>query len=386
MADIKLEHISKTYDDTAVLTDLSLTIREGEFLTLLGASGCGKSTLLRLLAGLELPDTGTLRKGDVDMLSLSPGERDCAMVFQSYALYPHMTVGDNICTPLYMRMLRCWQRLPGMRWLSPHARRQIKLAHRQGHRVAQTLGIDTLWSRKPAQLSGGQRQRVALARAMVRRPTVFLFDEPLSNLDAGLRQSLRGEIRQLHDALNVTFVYVTHDQHEAMSMSDRIAVMKGGCILQLGTPAEIYDCPQHKDVAALVGTPRINFITLTRDADGRANYQGHTIDSLVPANTAVLAFRPHTARRQNGPNSLGITGQITLVEFTGTEQLVTLKTLTETSLTAIVDKQQRCVVGDVMTIYVACEDLHGFDAQGGRVELIYAARQDPVVPTPVFSL
>jgi len=385
MADIELAQISKTYGDTAVLTNLSLTIREGEFLTLLGASGCGKSTLLRLLAGLELPDTGTLRKGDVDMLSLTPGERDCAMVFQSYALYPHMSVGDNICTPLYMRMLCFWQRLPGMRWLNPHARRQTRLAHQQGHRVAHMLGIDPLWSRKPAQLSGGQRQRVALARAMVRRPTVFLFDEPLSNLDASLRQSLRGEIRQLHDELNVTFVYVTHDQHEAMSMSDRIAVMKGGRILQLGTPSEIYDCPQHKDVAALVGTPRINFITLTRDADGRANDQGYAIDSLVPANTAVLAFRPQSVRRQSGPNSLCVTGQITLIEFTGTEQLVTLKTRAQESLTAILDKQQRVVVGEILTMYVDAEDLHGFDAQGGRIELRYLPRQNPVVSAPVFS-
>ncbi len=385
MTDIKLEHIGKTYSETPVLFNLSLTIREGEFLTLLGASGCGKSTLLRLLAGLELPDTGTMRIGDTDMLRLSPGERDCAMVFQSYALYPHMTVGDNICTPLYMRMLRFWQRLPGMRWLSPHARRQTRLAHRQGHRVAQMLGIDALWARKPAQLSGGQRQRVALARAMVRRPAVFLFDEPLSNLDASLRQSLRGEIRQLHDELNVTFVYVTHDQHEAMSMSDRIAVMQGGHILQLGTPADIYDCPTHKDVAALVGTPRINFLTLTRDDEGKAHFQGQAIDRLVPATVVILAFRPQTVRLLAGPNRLGVTGRITLVEFTGTEQLVTLKTQAEEALTAIVDKQQKCVVGEALTIYVEPGDLHGFDVQGARVELIYPSGRSNLVSVSLCS-
>ncbi|EMR4172120.1 ABC transporter ATP-binding protein, partial [Pseudomonas aeruginosa] len=191
MTDLVLDQISKSYGSTTVLDRLSLTIHDGEFLTLLGASGCGKSTLLKLLAGLEMPDSGTLRKGDTDILAQSPSERDCAMVFQSYALYPHMSVGDNICTPLYMRSLNFAQRLPGARWLIPGTRRRVRDAQDQGRQVAGILGIDHLWTRKPAQLSGGQRQRVALARAMVRRPSLFLFDEPLSNLDANLRQSLR---------------------------------------------------------------------------------------------------------------------------------------------------------------------------------------------------
>lgn len=367
MADIVLDQISKRYGETTVLDRLSLTIRDGEFLTLLGASGCGKSTLLKLLAGLESPDAGTLRAGGADLLSQSPGERDCAMVFQSYALYPHMTVGDNICTPLYMRALNFVQRMPGSRWLSPDARRRIREAQEQGRQVAATLGIDHLWTRKPAQLSGGQRQRVALARAMVRRPSLFLFDEPLSNLDASLRQSLRSEIRQLHDELGVTFVYVTHDQHEAMSMSDRVAVMKAGRILQLGTPQEIYRSPQHADVAAFVGAPRINFMAVTHNSTNTPCLQGQILEGRFPAQAARMAFRPHAAVLAPAHDALSVTGRVTLVEFTGVECMVTLETPAGESLVVILEPDAPVHTGTTLQVYVPDDAWHVFDAQGNAI-------------------
>lgn len=367
MTDIELTAVTKTYGATTVLNELSLSIKNGEFLTLLGASGCGKSTLLKLLAGLEPPDSGEIRKGNINLLAQTPAERDCAMVFQSYALYPHMTVGDNICTPLYMNTMSFMQRLPGVRWLSPSARKHIRTAHEQGRKIAKTLGIEHLWSRKPAALSGGQRQRVALARAMVRRPSLFLFDEPLSNLDANLRQSLRAEIRQLHDELGVTFVYVTHDQHEAMSMSDRIAVMKNGRILQLGTPAEIYDQPQHRDVAAFVGAPRINFLPITRDSQGRASFQGQNLGQMLPATVAEVGFRPHTASLKPQANALKINAHVVLVEYTGAERIVTLTTPENINLTIVLDSEPNLRTGDDLTLFIPMSHCHAFDLEGLRL-------------------
>lgn len=369
MTDIVLENITKTYGNTKVLNGLSLTIRDGEFLTLLGASGCGKSTLLKLLAGLEMPDTGTIRRGDTDLLTRSPGERDCAMVFQSYALYPHLSVCDNVCMPLYMRSLNFAQRLPGVRWLSPATRRQVRHAHAQGMDVARVLGIEHLWARKPAQLSGGQRQRVALARAMVRRPSLFLFDEPLSNLDANLRQSLRSEIRQLHEKLGVTFVYVTHDQHEAMSMSDRVAVMKDGQILQLGTPEDIYHAPEHANVAAFVGAPRINFLKVERDSAGRPMLQGRALDGIFANETDRLAFRPHEAALTPMREALPVSGVVKQVEFTGADCMVTLQTAADENIVVVLDPVARLQTGSPLTVYVRPDAWHAFDANGHRLAL-----------------
>jgi len=369
MTDIVLDHISKSYGSTTVLDKLSLTIRNGEFLTLLGASGCGKSTLLKLLAGLEMPDTGTIKKGGTDLLTQSPGERDCAMVFQSYALYPHMTVGDNICTPLYMRSLNFAQRLPGARWISLAARRKTHDAQQQGKKIAEILGIAHLWDRKPVQLSGGQRQRVALARAMVRRPSLFLFDEPLSNLDASLRQSLRSEIRQLHDELGVTFVYVTHEQHEAMSMSDRIAVMKSGHILQLGTPQEIYHSPSHTNVASFVGAPRVNFLTITQNASGHACLQDQPLYDHFPPAAARLAFRPQQASLIASEGALSVKGQITLVEFTGPECMLTMQTAAGETVVVVLETNPHLKTGDVLQVYVPHAAWHVFDAQGHSLHL-----------------
>ncbi|HCY15184.1 MAG: ABC transporter [Curvibacter sp. GWA2_64_110] len=370
MPDIQINGLTKQFGSTQVLKGLDLTVRDGEFLTLLGSSGCGKSTLLRLIAGLDQPDAGAIRLGERDLLQLSPSQRDCAMVFQTYALYPHMTVGENICTPLLMRGLNFWQRLPGMRWLSPAVRRKHAEAETSARKVAQSLGMDGLWERKSAQLSGGQRQRVALARAMVRHPSVFLFDEPLSNLDANLRQALRAEIRQLHDQLGVTFIYVTHDQHEAMSMSDRVAVMREGCVLQLGTPDEIYNQPAHVEVARFVGAPRINLLP--------GEIRGNSVWALgrqighVPqgqdGGVCQIGFRPQMGTLATA-NGLEIHGRITGVEYTGAELIATVQ---------LAMSEQSCVfclhsshpdlhIGETLRTWVSLDQIHVFAADGQRL-------------------
>jgi multiple sugar transport system ATP-binding protein len=260
VSSIIIQKISKSFGVTSVLKDISLTINDGEFVSLLGPSGCGKSTLLRLIAGLDVAERGSIVVGQHDVTRLHPKDRDLAMVFQSYALYPHLSVYDNIAVPLRMRRLNVWQRLPGVRLFS-RSQQKIEREIRQDiHEVAQTLGIQALLPRKPAQLSGGQRQRVALGRAMVRKPEAFLMDEPLSNLDAKLRVHMRSELSQLHRTLGATFLYVTHDQAEALTMSDRIAVMMEGSILQYDTPDEIYRNPSDLRVAEFVGSPRINML------------------------------------------------------------------------------------------------------------------------------
>ena len=243
MAELELAGLSKSFDGrTRVVDDVSLRVDDGAFLTLLGPSGCGKSTLLRLIAGLETADAGTVRIGGSPVDRLAPSERDVAMVFQSYALYPHLTVFENIAVPLRLR-----------------GRGKADVAVRV-RATAARLGIDGLLERRPRELSGGQRQRVALARALVREPRVFLLDEPLSNLDAQLRERARVELKSLFQSLRATVVYVTHDQVEALTLSDRIAVLRDGRIEQIGSPGEIYDAPATLFVAAFVGSPAINLL------------------------------------------------------------------------------------------------------------------------------
>jgi multiple sugar transport system ATP-binding protein len=351
-----------------VLKGLDLSIRDGEFLTLLGASGCGKSTLLKLIAGLDEPDAGSIRMGGQDLLALSPSQRNCAMVFQSYALYPHMTVGENICMPLLMRGLDFWGRLPGAKLVSAATRRTRTEADLNARKVAQSLGIGGLWERKPAQLSGGQRQRVALARAMVRRPAVFLFDEPLSNLDANLRQTLRAEIRQLHDQLGVTFVYVTHDQHEAMSMSDRVAVMHDGRILQIGTPEEIYRRPENLEVARFVGAPRINLLDAEIRGHGAVWAQGRQIGHADGrAGPCRIAFRPQ-AGVVDAAKGLEVCGTVSSVEYTGAERIVslTVESAQEASVFCFSAGGDAVRAGQGLRVSIAYADLHLFDADGQR--------------------
>ena len=260
MASLTLSGIAKSFGDTAVLKGIDLAIEDGEFLTLVGPSGCGKSTLIRIIAGLEGQDEGSIAIGGESVDHLRPHERRVAMVFQSYALYPHMTVRENIGLPLVLARLRVWERIPLLRLLSPRRGNVIRDVGREVEAVARQLHLESLLGRRPAQLSGGQRQRVALGRAMVRQPRAFLMDEPLSNLDAKLRVHMRSELAELHRKLGATFVYVTHDQVEAMTMSDRIAMMDSGRILQLGTPSELYERPANVKVASFIGSPSINLL------------------------------------------------------------------------------------------------------------------------------
>lgn len=242
MAKIRFDKLQKKFNDVSVINNLDLVIEDGEFFTFVGPSGCGKSTILNMIAGLEGVSGGKIYFDDSVVNGLSPSERDVAMVFQSYALYPHMTVYENIAFPLRMK------KRPGA------------VVDEEVKRVASLLGLEDLISRKPRELSGGQRQRVALGRAIIRRPKVFLMDEPLSNLDARLRIEMRAELKRLHQELGITTVYVTHDQAEAMSLSGRIAVINDGEIQQCGTPAEVYLRPSNTFVAGFIGSPPMNFI------------------------------------------------------------------------------------------------------------------------------
>ena len=245
MAQITLEHVSKYYGDMPVVRSIDLTVDDREFVVLVGPSGCGKTTTLRMIAGLEEISEGTVRIGARVVNALPAKDRDVAMVVQNYGLYPHMTVFDNMAFGLRMRKV---------------AKSEI---HASVTEAAQFLGIRELLERKPRALSGGQRQRVALGRAIVRNPQVFLFDEPLSNLDAQLRGDMRSEIKKLHQRLHATIVYVTHDQIEAMTMGDRIVVMKDGLIQQMGTPMEVYSRPVSRFVASFIGSPAMNFVDCT---------------------------------------------------------------------------------------------------------------------------
>lgn len=267
MSKISLQSIEKSFGETPVLKQVSLDIKEGEFVTLVGPSGCGKSTLLRILSGLEQADAGRVSIGGMNVTDVRPAERNLAMVFQSYALYPHLSVADNMMTPLRMRDLPMWGRLPVIGPLL--ARDTYRVMQGQVREVAETLKITPLLDRKPGQLSGGQRQRVALGRAMVRQPVAFLMDEPLSNLDAALRVHMRAELSELHRRLKTTFVYVTHDQAEALTMSDRMAIMMHGKFLQVGPPDEIYANPNCLEVARFIGSPAINTFAAEIQSDGR---------------------------------------------------------------------------------------------------------------------
>ena len=265
MASIKFDHVGKTFGDVEVLKDLNIDIPDQEFLVLVGPSGCGKSTALRCLAGLEEITTGNIIIGDRVVNNVAPKDRDIAMVFQSYALYPHMSVFDNMAFGLKLR------KVP-----KPEIKKRVDEA-------AEMISISHLLDRKPRQLSGGQRQRVALGRAIVRDPAVFLMDEPLSNLDAKLRVQTRAEISKLHQRLKTTFIYVTHDQTEAMTMGSRIAVMRDGVLQQLDTPQSLYDHPVNKFVAGFIGSPSMNFVrgTLKR-GDGQVFFDGGAFAVPIP--------------------------------------------------------------------------------------------------------
>ncbi len=305
MAAIACENVRKSFGAVEVLKDVSLDIADGEFLTLLGPSGCGKSTLLRIVAGLERNDSGSITIGARRVDTLPARDRDVAMVFQSYALYPHMTVAENIGLPLSMRRMNVWQRLPGLGALLPGTRTARKGIAKDVADAADALDIGPLLQRKPSQLSGGQKQRVALGRAMVRHPAAFLLDEPLSNLDAKLRVQMRSELTELQRRLGATMIYVTHDQSEAMTMSDRVAVMLAGKLQQVAPPRRLYDDPETLAVAEFVGSPKINVLVV-------GNERGGGFHAVRPEAMEVVA-----------PDAPGATtGRVRLVEHLGSESLV----------------------------------------------------------------
>ena len=299
MASVRLEGVAKTYPNGHVAaTGLDLEIADGEFMVLVGPSGCGKSTALRMIAGLETPTAGRILIGDRDVTIVAPQDRDIAMVFQSYALYPHMTVRDNLAFGLRMR----------------GAGRD--LIDRRVQDAARALGLEQVLGRRPAQLSGGQRQRVALGRAIVREPKVFLFDEPLSNLDAKLRVETRAELARLHRRLGATVVYVTHDQEEAMTLGTRVAVMNQGMLQQVAPPMELYRRPVNRFVAAFVGSPEMNFLP------------GQAVQHFVPggrsAANLTVGVRPHDLKIVD-PGAGDLSARVDVVEPLGSELLVYLE-------------------------------------------------------------
>src|SRR3954451_6225429 len=311
MATVEVRNVRKAFGATQILHGVSIEIPDGEFVILVGPSGCGKSTLLRMIAGLENVTSGEIRIGDRVVNNVPPKERDIAMVFQNYALYPHMTVADNMAFSLKLRR-------------APQSEIQARV-----DKAASILGLQKLLDRYPRQLSGGQRQRVAMGRAIVRDPQVFLFDEPLSNLDAKLRVAMRAEIKELHQRLKTTTVYVTHDQIEAMTMADKIVVMHDGIVEQMGTPLELYDRPDNQFVAGFIGSPAMNFLKGKLTANGSLGFQGPNGVKLPLANApatsqgrpAVYGTRPeHFTIADDGAEA-----EIVVVEPTGSETQVIAK-------------------------------------------------------------
>lgn len=321
MSIISLRGITKSFGQTPVLKGIDLDIADGEFLTLVGASGCGKSTLLRIIAGLENQTGGDVKILGESVNNVRASRRDLAMVFQSYALYPHLTVRQNMLTPLLLRDLSFYQRLPLVGRAMPGHSVRMDALKDMVEETAAILKIKPLLDRKPGQLSGGQRQRVALGRAMVRKPTAFLMDEPLSNLDAALRVHMRAELSDLHRSLRATFIYVTHDQSEALTMSNRMAVMIDGRIVQLGTPDEVYGDPQDIRVAEFVGSPKINIIPGRADAHGRVTAYGTPLHKGLRATNCNVSVcvRPEHLQIAPGPENEGWPFLVTHKENMGSD-------------------------------------------------------------------
>lgn len=370
MASLTINNARKSYGKTLVLHDVDIKVAEGEFLVLVGPSGCGKSTLLNMIAGLESVTGGTIEIDGAIVNDLPPADRDIAMVFQSYALYPNMTVAKNIAFGLEMR------KVPG------HEREKAVA------KVAELLQIEPLLNRKPGQLSGGQRQRVAMGRALVRNPKIFLFDEPLSNLDAKLRVEMRTEIKKLHQRLGTTIVYVTHDQIEAMTMATRIAVMQGGYLQQLGTPKSIYDRPANTFVATFMGSPPMNLIPASVETSS-----GHTtlrvahgdevacvnvppgvdVQALSHGQGVLLGLRPEWFELAGGTTASTahdinwkFDHQVIVTEPTGPDLLCVLNFSSSTEVVVRLDADAQVKAGDSITLSALLEKAMLFDQQSGQ--------------------
>ncbi|MBS7811675.1 ABC transporter ATP-binding protein [Roseococcus pinisoli] len=345
MASVEIRDVRKAFGSTAVLHGVSVDIEDGEFVVLVGPSGCGKSTLLRMLAGLENISGGEIAIGGKVVNTVPPKDRDIAMVFQNYALYPHMTVFENMAFSMKL------------------AKASKEVMQREVERAAKILGLEQLLDRYPRQLSGGQRQRVAMGRAIVRDPQVFLFDEPLSNLDAKLRVQMRSEIRELHQRLRVTTVYVTHDQIEAMTMADKIVVMELGHIRQAGPPLELYDRPANVFVAGFIGSPAMNLL------EGRIeNGAFLTPDGVswplpaqpAPDGPAIYGIRPEHFRLAGD----GMPARVVLVEPMGSETQVMMR-IGETAVNGVFRERISARPGDIMPVLPAAALTHLFDKGTG---------------------
>lgn len=352
MANVRTQNIKKRYGQVEILHGIDLEIKDKEFVALVGPSGCGKSTLLRIIAGLEELSDGEVEIGGETVTDLTPKDRDIAMVFQSYALYPHKNVYDNLAFTLRMRN-------------TPKGEIDTKV-----RAAADALNLTDYLDRSPAQLSGGQRQRVAMGRALVRKPKVFLFDEPLSNLDAKLRVEMRTEIRRLHQDLKATSIYVTHDQVEAMTMADRIVVLHDGQIIQVGKPMELYDKPATTFVASFIGSPQMNLIegSLNAVGDQLQDSTGNSIglgQKYAPSSAVTLGIRPDDLTLSNSEAS-EIIGKISVVEHTGGETLVFADTPFG-SLCVRAPARSQAQVGEMTGIAIDRERLHLFDADGIRM-------------------
>jgi multiple sugar transport system ATP-binding protein len=356
MGALSIRNVRKSFGAVEILKGIDIEIEEGEFLILVGPSGCGKSTLLSMIAGLDMPTTGSIHIGERDVTHELPKDRDIAMVFQSYALYPNMNVAENISFALEMRKVARAERAAAVQ------------------RVATMLQIEHLLDRKPGQLSGGQRQRVAMGRALARNPKLFLFDEPLSNLDAKLRVEMRAEIKLLHQRTRTTTVYVTHDQVEAMTLGDRIAVMRDGVVQQFGTPDDIYTRPATRFVAEFIGSPAMNMLTADAPAPAGApvtvkgttialgDEQGQALQAR-PAAGLVIGLRPERVALADQ----GMPGRLMLLEPTGPDTYAFI----DTAIGSLVSRVAGTVtqrVGDLVHLRWDARDLHLFDgASGARI-------------------
>ncbi|BCG79582.1 ABC transporter ATP-binding protein [Mesorhizobium sp. 113-3-3] len=380
MSALSLRGLKKSLGGNAILNGVSLDVEAGEFIALVGPSGCGKSTLLRILAGLDHADSGDIFVGGKDMSPVAAADRNIAMVFQSYALYPHLTAGQNIAVPLAMKRLSRSQRLPLVGSLLPGQKEIRSGVARDVREMAGLLKIDHLLDRKPGQMSGGQRQRVALARAMVRHPSIFLMDEPLSNLDANLRVHARGEIVELHRRAGVPTLYVTHDQAEALSMADRVAVMIGGNLLQLAAPEMIYNDPAHIEVARFIGQPRINIIPAKAE-NGRVEFEGMRLALLekVANGPVSVGIRPEFVKLSPSGRS-GLAGRIERLEFLGSEVIAhcRLDASGDSVVAKLAPQEARdLIAGMKVGILLAPEQAMVFGPEGKRLRIAAGARQEP---------
>lgn len=351
MASVKISDVRKNFGAVPVIHGVDVDIKDGEFVVLVGPSGCGKSTLLRMIAGLEDISAGTIAIDGKVVNNLEPKDRDIAMVFQNYALYPQMTVAQNMSFALELARVD-----------KPTIKQKVDAA-------AAILGLEPLLDRKPAQLSGGQRQRVAMGRAIVRNPKVFLFDEPLSNLDAKLRVAMRAEIKSLHLRLGTTIVYVTHDQIEAMTMADKIVVLNAGRVEQIGAPLELYDSPVNRFVAGFIGSPAMNFIAGTL----QVGQQGLKVASgpIIPIGAYPKEFEGHQVEFGIRPEHIqvadgqGLEARIDVVEPTGSETHVVIDMAGE-KLVALIRNRMPIAVGDRLSVAFEQQQGHLFEAKNGQ--------------------